>query len=119
MSSEELAKALYEAAPDYRFEHSAEDAWPQHIPIPWSEASEHAQDRSFALARAANKFYGIAGEPEEGGVRKARARLRLIIDKAAGIPELRRSQDVYREVTMLVSHAKSALRALGGKAAAE
>jgi len=72
-------------------------------------------DAEFAQVVDRHSLVNIEEEVEKDAVRKARARLRLIIDKAAEIPELRQSQDVYREVAMLVSHAKSALRALGGK----
>jgi len=73
---EDLAKALYEAAPEYRYEQSGEDAWSEHVPIPWAEASQHARDRSYALARAASKFYGIEGDPEAGCVQHVRELLR-------------------------------------------
>ncbi len=52
-------------------------------------------------------------------VEKARARLRCAKDTALAVPDLRQSRDRWREVQSLVSHLDIALRALGGKAAAE
>jgi len=97
MSLEEMAKAIHHAdfCQAYRgaeFEDAERD---------WKTAPEPIRMRYGVLARAANKFYGFEGEPEEGCVRKARERLQAL--------------SVHSTHTQMMKCVEEAPRALGGK----